>query len=141
MRPTRGTKARRGVSATELAIILPALAFLGLVCVDFGRFAYHYVAVTNAARAGAEYGITHPYVSSGQSSWQTQVQLAAQGELEGQTDTTPTDLTTEVTTTDANGQRRIRVVASYTGFRTVVSWPGIPAAPTLRAAVEMEAIR
>jgi Flp pilus assembly protein TadG len=49
----RSPRRRRGAAAAELAMILPLMLILVLGCVDFGRFAYSYIAVTNAARAGA----------------------------------------------------------------------------------------
>jgi Flp pilus assembly protein TadG len=52
---------RRGASATELAIILPLFITIVLSCVDFGRFAYTYIAVSNAARAGT-WGLPRPRV-------------------------------------------------------------------------------
>jgi Flp pilus assembly protein TadG len=44
-------RSRRGAAAVEFALILPLLVTLVLACVDFGQFAYNYIAVTNAARA------------------------------------------------------------------------------------------
>jgi Flp pilus assembly protein TadG len=122
-------------------MILPVLVTLVMGCVDFGRFAYNYIAVNNAARAGAAYGIMNPYVSSGQAAWQTAVQEAARDEMEQQTGYTRTSLTvTTSTTIEANGLRRVQVDASYP-FQTVVTWPGVPSTVTLRSVVEMRAIR
>ncbi len=139
-RAIAGTR-RRAALATELAIVVVVLIFLTLICVDFGRVAYHHIAVTNATRAGAEYAITNPS-GSDQSTWRAQIQATARAELTNQTDCDPNQLTTEVSVaTDADGLLRVRVTASYTGFRTLVSWPGIPDAPTLRSSVMMPAIR
>ena len=46
---------RPASSAVELALVLPLLALLFLVTVDFARLYYHYTIVTNCARAGALY--------------------------------------------------------------------------------------
>ena len=64
---------RRGGSAVELAIILPIFATLVLATVDFGRFAYNYIAVTNAARAGAAWVMMNPpnNMSSPATGWQS----------------------------------------------------------------------
>jgi Flp pilus assembly protein TadG len=133
---------RRGAAAAELALILPVLMLIVLICVDFGRFAYHQIAVNNAARAGAEYAIMNPYLSSGSTTWQAAVQSTAQAELANQTNCDPTDLTTTTTVTiESSGLRRVRVVASYSSFQTVVPWPGIPSSTTLTSSVEMWAIR
>ena len=86
------------------------LIVLGFI--DFGRFAYHHVAVTNAARAGAEYAIMTPYVSTGQSAWKAKVQQTARDEMTDQTGYDPSDLTTVTTVTvEQTGLRRVRVEA------------------------------
>src|SRR5678810_133015 len=46
-------KTRRGVAAAELAFMLVFLPILMLITVDFARFAYAYVTITNCARNGA----------------------------------------------------------------------------------------
>jgi Flp pilus assembly protein TadG len=129
------------VAASEFALILPVLVTLVMGCVDFGRFAYDYIAVQNAARAGAAYGIMNPYTPTTQSAWQSGVQSAAQDEMTQQTGYTSTNLTVQVSTTiESNGLRRVDVTASYP-FQTVVSWPGVPSTLTLEAAVQMRAVR
>ena len=138
----RRARVRKGASASELAFILPVLVTLALGCVDFGRFAYHYIAVTNAVRAGAEYAVMNPYVSSNQGAWTAQIQSTAQAEMTNQTGCATSNLTTAVTTTlEASGLRRVRVVGTYASFQTLISWPGIPSTLTLRASVEMRVIR
>ncbi len=42
---------RRGVAATEFALILPLFLLIVLGCIDYGRFAHTYIAVTNGARS------------------------------------------------------------------------------------------
>ena len=51
----RGLPAR-GQSAVELAVAVPVLALLLLAGADFGRIFYLSIGVSNAARAGAQYG-------------------------------------------------------------------------------------
>jgi Flp pilus assembly protein TadG len=143
MRAATRSARRRAASAAEFAVILPALMLIVLGCVDFGRFAYHYLAIQNAARAGAEYAIMTPYTPTAKDAWKGKVRTAAGAELEGQTGYDPAGLTVTVPdpVVEGNGLRRVRVEVAYTGFETVVSWPGIPDAPTLRAAVVMRAVR
>jgi len=141
-RVIRLNRTRGGAAAAEFALVLPVLMTLVLACVDFGRFAYHHIAITNAARAGAEYGIMNPYVASGSSAWQSAIQTTARNELTNQTNCTPTNLTTTTTVTiESNGLRRVRVVASYSSFQTIVSWPGIPSSSVLTARVDVWMIR
>lgn len=133
---------QRAATSAELAFLLPTLILLVLICIDFGRFAYTQVAVNNAARAGASYAIMNPYVSSGQTTWQGQIQQTARDEMTNQTGYDPNALTTAtVVTVEQSGIRRVRVTASYASFRTIVRWPGIPSSLTLRGTVEMTAIR
>ena len=137
---------RSGAAAIEFAIILPLLATIVLACVDFGRFAYHYSAVTNAVRAGAANGMMNPYLTAQYATWQSNIQNAARDEMEQQTGYDRSALTViassiiETTGGQPNGLRRVRVDASYP-FQTLVAWPGIPNNVTLRRAVEMRAIR
>src|SRR5687768_9538168 len=54
---------RSGGAILELAIALPLLIVICIGVMDFGRVYFTSVAVANAARAGAEYGITYPQSS------------------------------------------------------------------------------
>jgi hypothetical protein len=49
-------QAERGQSIIELALILPLLLLLLVGTIEIGRFAYYSILVSNAARAGAQYG-------------------------------------------------------------------------------------
>jgi Flp pilus assembly protein TadG len=49
-------KARKGGAAVELAVAFPLLLLLLIGVVDYGRVFYTSVTVSNAARAGAEWG-------------------------------------------------------------------------------------
>lgn len=53
--PGREPKVERGQSVAELALLLPILVLL-LAAVDFARLYYTWMAVTDAARVGAQYG-------------------------------------------------------------------------------------
>src|ERR1700678_3640138 len=69
---------RRGSSATELALILPLFVTIVLGCVDFARFAYSDIALSNAVRAGAAWAMLNPPSNraSPTAAWQTLVQTA-----------------------------------------------------------------
>jgi Flp pilus assembly protein TadG len=49
-------KARRGGAAVELAVLFPIILLILIGIVDYGRVFYTWVQVSNAARAGAEWG-------------------------------------------------------------------------------------
>src|SRR5438477_7483392 len=51
---------RRGVAAVELAVLLPFLAFLFVIAVDWSRIFYYSLTVSNCARNGALYA-ADPY--------------------------------------------------------------------------------
>jgi Flp pilus assembly protein TadG len=50
------TRAERGQSLVELALLVPLLLLLLVGIIEIGRFAYYSILVANAARAGAQYG-------------------------------------------------------------------------------------
>jgi Flp pilus assembly protein TadG len=52
--PAARSRWARGQSMTELALAAPALVLLFLAAADFGRLFYTWIAVNNAARAGAQ---------------------------------------------------------------------------------------
>jgi Flp pilus assembly protein TadG len=132
---------RRGLAATEFALILPLLVTVVLGTLDFGRFAYHYIGVTNAARAGAAFGCMNAYTPATLGRWQAAVVQATLDEMQGQTGYAPAQLAVTVAATaETGGLWRVRVTASYP-FQTLVAWPGIPSNVTLRQTVVLRAIR
>jgi len=134
------------MAAVELAMLLPVLVTMVLGCTDFGRFAYNYIAVTNAARAGASYGIMNNYTTSTQSSWAAGVTQAAKDEMTQQVGTAniANMQVTVLPIQDTNGLRRVRVTVTYP-FTTVVNWHwvglGLPSSLTLQQQAEMRLIR
>jgi Flp pilus assembly protein TadG len=52
--------ARKGAAAVELVILFPVIVLLLIGIVDYGRVLYTSLTVSNAARAGAEYGQQDP---------------------------------------------------------------------------------
>src|SRR4028119_2251011 len=106
--------ARRGRRAPEFAVVLPVLMTVVLGTLDFGRFAYHYIGVTNAARAGAAFGCMHAYTPAPLGRWHAAVAQAAGAEMQGQTGYVPAQLAvTAGATAETGGLWRVRVTASY----------------------------
>jgi Flp pilus assembly protein TadG len=141
-RPTRcpGTR-RRGAAAVEFAVVLPLLVTFLLGATDFGRFSYTSIAVANAARAGAAYGITNPYSSSSLAAWQTAVTQAAIDEFSQSSAFDSSKLTVTITTaTEASGLRRVSVQATYP-FTTSVNWSYFPHTFNMSQTVVMRGIR
>jgi Flp pilus assembly protein TadG len=52
----RASKGERGQSMIELALLLPIMLLVLLGVIEFGRAAYFYIEVADAAKAGAQYG-------------------------------------------------------------------------------------
>jgi Flp pilus assembly protein TadG len=150
---------RSGAAAAELAVFLPVLAVMILGCIDLGRFAYSFIALTNATRSGAFYGVMNPYTSSTQSNWLINIQDYARKEMNSAGDTNLTiDTSTLTKGTDANGnttysnndivvtiekttgERRVSVTAHYP-FSMLISYPGFPSSFTMKRQVVMRSIR
>src|SRR5438067_897575 len=99
---------RRGAALIEFAIVLPVLVTVVLACVDFGRFAYTEINITNAARVGAEYGSQHPFTTNTLTQWQSSLKQLVENELKNvyNYNTNLLNMPNPVVTTDADGQRR-----------------------------------
>lgn len=134
-------RASHGLAAVETAIVLPLVLLLTFATIDFGRIVYAYVAVSNAAYAGAEYGSMHQFTSYTQASWQAQIQTAIQNEMQNLSGFTAANLqSSSSTTTDSDGLFQVTVNVSYP-FSTIVNWPGVPHQIQLTHQVVMRQIR
>ena len=126
---------RKGVAATELAMILPLFVLLFVFAVDFGRVFYVEFIVINAARCGAIYGSTNLTCATDTVGIQQKVQAEAK-------DLDPQLLqVTSTTGTDSAGNPCIDVTVNYP-FTTVTSylistnlnvtsWIRVPVGPVL----------
>jgi Flp pilus assembly protein TadG len=142
--PARFRRVKRrtaGVAATELALILPLVITIVLACIDFGRFGAAYIAITNAARAGAGVGSNSKVSTGTMGIWRTKIREAVNNEFAGQTGVAANRLSVPdpQLITEASGLRRVRVETQY-NFQMLVPWPGLPSQMTLRRAVEMRMI-
>jgi hypothetical protein len=123
-----------------------------LGCVDFGRFAYNYIAVSNAVRAGAAWATLNPpsNMPDPSASWQTSVQQAVSSEMSRQPGFQSGSLTvnTVAVTTESGGTWRCTISAAYP-FQTLIPWNfgwfgtsvGIPSSLTLSKTVTMRGLR
>ena len=59
-RRAQHTQKEKGQSITELAIVLPVMLIILAGVLDLGRLYYAFVAVSDAAGEGANYGAIHP---------------------------------------------------------------------------------
>lgn len=122
----RRMRSRRGLSATELAVVLPVLISLVLGAVDFGRVFTTSIALANAVRIGAEQGATHRLTALTSASWEQRIRSAVLDELQ---DTPQLDLAHLAIVIEpvieADGRQRT-IVSAEVPFRTIVDWPGMP---------------
>ncbi len=131
----------RGAAACELAVVLPLLVTLCLLSVDFGRFAHDYLALSNAARTGADYGATHRRTQLTSASWNSAIQAAAEREMESVPGFDGTNLEVLVSSEPVSDSlERVNVEARYPFF-TVIDWPGIARPLQLRRTVVVRQFR
>lgn len=128
--PVRIAKARRGVAAVELAILLPLLCFLFVITVDFARVFYFSLTVTNCARNGAVYGSADPTAANDQTAIKTAAQLDA-GNLN------PSKLSISSKTDSTSNPTVVTVTVSYP-FSTITQFPGVPSLTTITRSVQMK---
>jgi Flp pilus assembly protein TadG len=132
-----GMSLRRGVAATELAVVLPLFVMLFVIAVDFGRIFYVEYIVINATRCGAMYGSTNPTCAQDTAG----IQQAVQAEVK---DLDPALMQiTSTTGTDSAGNPCVDVAVTYpfamvTSYListdlTVASKIRMPVAPVLPA--------
>lgn len=120
---------RGGIAAVELAVLLPLLAFLFVIGIDFARLFYPLVTITNAAHSGCVYGA------------QDKVRAADAAEiakkaLADATDLTPPPTVKSVQGVDALGYPCLKVTVSWT-FQTVSRFPAVPSTVELSRTVQM----
>src|SRR5262245_51965203 len=120
----RSSRSRRGAAAVELAVLLPFLAFLFVIAVDWARVFYFSLVVENCARNGAVFA-SDPYASV-QSPYAT-LQDAA---LADAPNLNPKPTVTSVSGVDAAGNRYVDCKVRYV-FKTVSNFPGVPKASTV----------
>ena len=132
---------RRGTAAVEFAVAIPLLMLLAIGCCDMGRALADYVAVSNAARVGAEYGATHAYTTYTYGSWQDIVTQRAQQEMQGSSGIDPTQLAVTVSTVPESGNLYLVTVTVTYPFNMITAWPGLPAQFNLSHSVTMQRYR
>jgi Flp pilus assembly protein TadG len=147
-RPLR-KRAARGQSSVELAFAVPAMVMLLVVAADFGRLFYTYVAVVNAARAGAQYGVLN--ISNAANTTGIQNVAKHDGSSISSLTVTATLCTCGTTTATASScgsststycvgdpQGNYVVVTASAPFNTLVHYPGLPTSVTLTSQAIMQ---
>jgi hypothetical protein len=118
------TPRRRAAAVVELAIVMPFLAFMFIVAVDFCRVFYFTQIVTTGARNGALY-LSDPN-GPNQSSYAS---LDAAAKADADPSITGQFTVTSTSGTDAAGPYTI-VTVTYP-FQSITNYPGIPTTFTI----------
>jgi len=137
----QGRSHSSGVAAFELVCVLPMLITLVFGCVDFGRFGYTYIAVTNGARAGADFASTNRYTTANASNWTAKVRQAVEDEMSQMPGFDSANLTVASPAPTQDGIFRLVTVQATYDFRTIVTWPALPNRVALSRTVGMRVIR
>lgn len=106
--------------------MLPLAITLLLGCVDFARAIHVQIALTNAARVGAEAGATQRYHTEMHDEWESRVRNAVQEEAQSIPDFDPEKLLVDVSITESVDAEPLIVVTVFYDFRTAVHWPVMP---------------
>jgi Flp pilus assembly protein TadG len=122
---------RWGAAAVELAVVLPFLAFLFVIAVDWARVFYFSQVIENCARKGALYA-SDPKAPA--YNLYANVQQAALGPDSAGLNPQPT--VTSTNGTDAAGNAYVSVTVQWT-FSTITRFPGVPSSVTLTRTVQM----
>ena len=120
---------RRGATVVEFAILLPLLAFLFVIGVDFARVFYHQLTVTNAARSGAIFA-SRDEVRAADTAGTKEAALDDAKNLQ------PPPAVTSVRALDEEGNPCIKVTVKWT-FNLVSRFPGVPTTVALSRTVQM----
>jgi Flp pilus assembly protein TadG len=121
---------RPGTAAVELAILLPFLAFMFVIAVDWARIFYFSQVMENCARQGALYACDP---KSPANNLYANVQAAA---LADASNFNPQPTVTSATGTDAAGNAYVTVTVAWT-FKTITGFPGVPNIVNLNRTVQM----
>ena len=145
---TTTSAGRRAVAAVELAVLLPFLAFIFLITIDFARVFYYAMTIENCLHNGAIFGSqtfdnqNQQWIGNNQY-WQgPNGQIVSQGNAVSQLDgknlnPVVTDSNVNVTSgRDGDGNLVTIVTISYP-FQTITQFPGIPSQLTIQRSAQM----
>jgi Flp pilus assembly protein TadG len=122
-------QSRRGIATVELAILLPLLALLVVIAVDWGRAFYYAIVVSNCARNGAMYA-SDPY-----SSIQSPYTSLSQAALADAPNLSPQPSVTSASGSDTNGTYVDCTVTC--DFQTITNFPGVWKTTTISRTVRV----
>jgi Flp pilus assembly protein TadG len=138
-----GTDGNRGAALVELAVTLPMLVMVLVGAADFGRVFYTSMALTNAARAGAQYGAQSLSKSSDIAGMRSAASSSVSSENitglttsasatclcwtdDGLTSAAPSPNSCAGTCAASSHLVITVTVVAQAGFSTIVNYPGVP---------------
>jgi Flp pilus assembly protein TadG len=138
---------RRGAAAAELAVLLPLLAFIFLITVDFGRIIYYTITIDNCVHNGALYASqtfdnqNQQWISGDAQYWegrnsQQVSDVASAAILDGCSLDPP--LTTSNVTIANGSTANSKVVTITYNFETITNFPGIPSPVTITRSCQVQ---
>src|SRR2546426_1754505 len=127
-------KRRRGVAVVELAILLPLLAFLLVIAVDFARVFYFSLTVQNCARNGALWACDTVAVLDSPYKSVEEAALADAGFL-----SPPPTVSCQTVTDPLGGASHVECTVTYQ-FSTITNYPLVPSSVSVARTVKMRMI-
>ncbi len=142
---------QRGNALVEFTLLVPVLLLLALGTADFGRIFYYAMVTSNAAHAGAAYGVRNNYTNvtgmqnaAVQDTGLSSSQFSISNVTEASCFLRCPDSTAEMACTVSNlsscsteqAYIYVRVRTQYV-FNTLVNYPGVPASTTLHGLAVM----
>jgi Flp pilus assembly protein TadG len=121
---------RRGNASVELAVLLPTLAFLFVIAIDYARIFYFSQIIENCARQGAMYA-ADPKAPAYQ--LYANVTSAALADASG---LSPQPTVSSSTGTDTANNNYVSVTVKWT-FTSITNFPGVPHTVNLSRTVQM----
>ena len=131
--PRRANRGRKATAAVELAVLLPFLAFLFVIAVDFARIFYYSQIIQNCAKQGALWS------SDEKANSQNLYPDVTSAAVADAPDLSPTPTATETFGTDAAGHPYVTVTVTW-AFQTITNFPGVPNNVTLTRSVQMRMV-
>lgn len=123
----RNTAPRRGAAALEMALTVTILIVFAGACLDLGRFAYTYIAVSSACSEGAAYGcLVTPTSFPDDAAWRAAIQERAARETTGlRPPLVAADFVVELRQETGHDHVCVRV-STEVPFNLLVVWPWLP---------------
>ncbi len=120
----------RAAAAVELVLMLPMLAFVCLVAIDYSRLFFAWATLADVARDGALYASDSSFATS---TTFANTQAAA---LADASNLSPAPTIVSTSGVDAGGNSYVQVTATYQ-FQTIANYPGIPNSVSLSRSLRM----